>query len=48
MIEDAYKENLEQEATTRAVEKVPLDQLLQNKVDGVNKELDEGVSWTRI
>lgn len=41
MIEDAYKENLEQEATTRAVEKVPLDQLLQNKVDGVNKELDE-------
>jgi hypothetical protein len=41
MIEDAYKENLEQEATNKAIAKVPLDQLLQNKREGLNKELDE-------
>lgn len=41
MIEDAYKESLEQEATNKAIAKVPLDQLLQNKREGLNKELDE-------
>jgi len=41
MIEDAYKENLEQEVTNKATAKVSLDRLLQDKREGLNKELDE-------